>query len=112
MKNRKYAFGILTVVAIAGLSGCAAYDRAAGTNTSGVYPAQSDGRPSNPPGTEATRALDRAAGTDVSGAYPGQRDGTSVNPPGTAAQRLYDRSTGANTSGAYPQNAGRGAPAR
>lgn len=112
MKNPKHALGILTVVAITGLSGCAAYDRAAGVNTSGAYPAQSDGRPGNPPGTEATRALDRAAGTDVSGAYPGQRDGTAVNPPGTAAQRLYDRSTGTNTSGAYPQNARPGATAR
>jgi hypothetical protein len=54
--------------AILGLSGCATYDRAAGTNTSGVYPSQSNATPVNLPGTAATRALDRAAGTDVSGA--------------------------------------------
>ena len=92
------------VAAFLGLSGCAAYDRAAGTNTSGVYPAQSNGTSVNPPGTAATRALDRAAGTDVSGAYPDQRNGTPVNPPGTAATRTYDRVTGSDVSGAYPQN--------
>lgn len=89
---------------LAAVSACAPVDRAAGTNTSGRYPAQSDGTPGNPPGTAATRALDRAAGTDVSGAYPAQRDGTRANPPGTAASRTYDRATGSNTSGAYPQN--------
>jgi len=47
-----------------------ALDRAAGTNTSGAYPLQSNGMPGNPPGTKATRALDRAAGTNTSGAYP------------------------------------------
>ena len=97
-------FAIVAAVASLGLSGCAAYDRAAGTNTSGVYPQQRDGTPVNPPGTVATRALDRAAGTDVSGAYPSQRDGTRANPPGTAAGRAYDRATGNNVSGAYPQN--------
>jgi hypothetical protein len=109
MENRKYIVRVVAAVALVGLSGCASYDRATGTNTSGNYPAQSDGRPGNPPGTETTRAIDRAMGTDVSGAYPGQRDGTAANPPGTAAQRAYDRATGANTSGAYPQNAGPGA---
>ena len=64
-----------------------ALDRAAGTNTSGAFPAQSDGTRANPAGTEATRALDRAAGTNTSGAYPSQRDGTAVNPRGTAASR-------------------------
>ena len=64
-----------------------ALDRAAGTNTSGAYPAQSDGTRANPPGTQATRALDRAAGTDVSGAYPRQRDCTPGNPPGTQVSR-------------------------
>jgi hypothetical protein len=112
MKTPKYVVGVLIAIAATGLSGCTSYDRAAGTNTSGAYPAQSDGRPGNPAGTKATRALDRAAGTDVSGAYPGQRDGTAANPPGTAAQRLYDRSTGTNTSGAYPQNVRPGAPVR
>lgn len=110
MKTPKYAVSILTAVAIAGLSGCASYDRAAGVNTSGMYPAQSNDRPGNPPGTEASRAIDRAAGTDVSGAYPAQRDGTAMNPSGTAAQRMYDRSSGTNTSGAYPQNTRSGMP--
>ena len=64
-----------------------ALDRAAGTNTSGAYPAQSDGTRANPSGTEATRALDRAAGTNTSGAYPSQSDGTRANPRGTAASR-------------------------
>lgn len=85
------------------VSGCAAADRAAGTNTSGNYPAQRDGTPANPPGTAATRALDRAAGTDVSGAYPAQRDGTPANPPGTAVGRTYDRATGNNTTGTNPR---------
>lgn len=71
-----------------------ALDRAAGTNTSGAYPRQSDGRPGNPPGTEASRALDRAAGTNTSGAYPLQSDGLPGNPPGTAAGRAIDRATG------------------
>ncbi len=94
----------LGAAALLAVSGCAAYDRAAGVNSSGTYPRQSDGRPGNPPGTEATRALDRAAGTDTSGAYPAQRDGTRSNPPGTAVSRTYDRATGSDTSGAYPQN--------
>ncbi|MDB5413370.1 MAG: hypothetical protein JWR10_1705, partial [Rubritepida sp.] len=34
-----------------------AVDRAAGTNTSGAYPAQSDGTAANPRGTAAGRAL-------------------------------------------------------
>jgi hypothetical protein len=34
-----------------------AFDRAAGTNTSGAFPAQSDGMPGNPPGTAASRAV-------------------------------------------------------
>ena len=92
------------VVLLAAVGACAPVDRAAGTNTSGRYPSQSDGTPGNPPGTAAGRALDRAAGTDVSGAYPAQRDGTRANPPGTAASRAYDRATNSDTSGAYPQN--------
>lgn len=68
-------------------------DRAAGTNTSGAYPAQSDGRPGNPPGTAADRSLDRAAGTNTSGAYPMQSDGMPGNPPGTAAGRALGRVT-------------------
>ena len=89
---------------LAALSGCAAVDRAAGTDVSGVYPAQRNGTAGNPSGTAAGRALDRAAGTDVSGAYPAQRDGTANNPPGTALGRAYDRTTGDNISGAYPGN--------
>ena len=89
---------LAAAVLLTALSGCAAADRAAGTDTSGLYPNQRDGTRANPSGTAATRALDRAAGTDVSGAYPAQRDGTPGNPPGTAISRTYDRATG-NTSG-------------
>ena len=103
--NSNYRFlGVVAVATFFGLSGCTAYDRAARTDTSGVYPSQRDGTPANPSGTMATRALDRAAGTDVSGAYPAQRDGMPSNPPGTAAGRAYDRVTGSDVSGAYPQN--------
>lgn len=70
-----------------------ALDRAAGTNTSGAYPAQSDGMPGNPPGTATTRTLDRAAGTNTSGAYPAQSDGMPGNPRGTAAGRAVNRAT-------------------
>lgn len=70
-----------------------AVDRAAGTNTSGAFPAQSDGRPGNPPGTAASRSLDRAAGTNTSGAFPMQSDGMPGNPPGTAAGRALGRAT-------------------
>ena len=70
-----------------GTAATRALDRAAGTDTSGAYPAQRDGTATNPPGTAAGRALDRAAGTDNSGAYPAQRDGTASNPRGTAASR-------------------------
>ena len=69
-----------------------AVDRAAGTNMSGAYPAQSDGTRANPPGTAAGRAVDRAAGTNMSGAYPSQSDGTPGNPSGTAAERTLDTS--------------------
>jgi len=34
-----------------------AFDRTAGTNTSGAYPRQSDGTPANPPGTAVSRTL-------------------------------------------------------
>ena len=68
-------------------------DRAAGTNTSGAFPAQSDGRPGNPPGTAAERVVDRAAGTNTSGAYPAQSDGTPGNPRGTASGRALGRMT-------------------
>jgi hypothetical protein len=78
-----------------------ALDRAAGTNTSGAYPRQSDGTPANPPGTAATRALDRAAGTNTSGAYPRQSDGTPGNPPGTAGSRAMDHAPGSGGSGAH-----------
>ena len=99
-----HALGFAAALALGSLAGCASYDRATGTNTSGVYPQQSDGTPANRRGTAATRAFDRAAGTDVSGAYPSQRDGTPANPRGTAATRAYDRTTGSDVSGAYPQN--------
>lgn len=109
MNARSLGPAFTAALILLGLSGCAAYDRAAGTDISGVYPEQRNGTPANPPGTAATRALDRAAGTDVSGAYPQQRDGTVVNPPGTALSRTYDRATGSDVSGAYPQNQRRGA---
>lgn len=83
------------------LAACASFDRAAGTNTSGAYPSQSDGTPSNPPGTATSRAFDRAAGTNTSGAYPTQSDGTPSNPRGTAVTRTIDRAACTNTSGAY-----------
>lgn len=101
---RRHLIVAAALIGTLGMSGCASYDRAAGTDTSGRYPNQRDGTAANPPGTAATRALDRAAGTDVSGAYPSQRDGTRGNPPGTAATRAYDRVTGDNVSGAYPAN--------
>jgi hypothetical protein len=47
-----------------------AVDKAAGTNTSGAYPRQSDGMPGNPPGTAAERTYDRATDSNTSGAYP------------------------------------------
>ena len=43
-----------------GTAATRAFDRAAGTNTSGAYPSQSDGTPANPPGTAVGRAVDRA----------------------------------------------------
>jgi len=104
MFHRSTLRGVAAAVAVLGLAACAdhggsrpgnpsgtaaerAVDRAAGTNTSGAYPAQSDGTRANPPGTAAERTLDRAAGTDTSGAYPRQRDCTASNPPGTAVSR-------------------------
>ena len=104
MNAHKLRPGLSAAALLLALSGCAAYDRAAGTNTSGVYPQQRDGTAVNPPGTAATRALDRAAGTDLSGAYPQQQNGTAVNPPGTAATRALDRAAGTDLSGAYPEN--------
>ena len=99
-------FGILPALLVAGLAtGCAGFDRAAGTNLSGAYPSQSDGTRNNPPGTAATRAADRAAGTNLSGAYPSQSDGTRANPRGTAATRTMDRAACTNMSGAYPGGA-------
>lgn len=50
-----------------------AYDRAAGTNTSGAYPMQSDGMPGNQPGTAVQRGYDRATDSNTSGAYPQSR---------------------------------------
>jgi len=104
MNSNNRFLGVVAAATFFGLSGCAAYDRAARTDTSGVYPSQRDGTPANPSGTAATRALDRTVGTDVSGAYPAQRDGTPSNPPGTAVGRAYDRVTGSDVSGAYPRN--------
>ena len=69
----------LAVVACAGRSdppGNAAqraYDQNMGTNTSGAYPRQSDGRPGNPPGNAVERGYDRTTGSNTSGAYPQNR---------------------------------------
>ena len=87
-----------------------ALDRAAGTNTSGAYPQQSDGTPANPPGTAATRALDRAAGTNTSGAYPQQSDGTPANPPGTAMEREMNRPSETSPSNPAPDRRSEVAP--
>jgi hypothetical protein len=106
----RLSLGVVGTVALLGLAACAhddtavnnsatrAADRAAGTDMSGAYPAQRDGTPANPKGTEATRAYDRAAGTNTSGAYPAQSDGTPGNPPGTAAGRAWDRATGSGST--------------
>jgi len=102
MKARHLILGL----AIAGLTtGCVGFDRAAGTNLSGAFPAQSDGTMRNPPGTAASRAVDRTAGTNISGAYPGQSDGRAANPRGTVASRALDRAACTNVSGAYPGGA-------
>ncbi|RKK01824.1 hypothetical protein EBE87_02590 [Pseudoroseomonas wenyumeiae] len=107
MRQRAILSTIAASALMLGLAACdntnnsatRAADRAAGTNTSGAYPSQSDGTRANPPGTETTRALDRAAGTNTSGAYPSQSDGTRNNPPGTAAGRALDRATGNSSTG-------------
>ena len=80
MRQRKIGFAILMSAGLMGLAACSssptgtaperALDRAAGTNTSGAYPSQSDGTRANPPGTAATRAYDRTTGSNTSGAYP------------------------------------------
>ena len=53
-----------------GTAASRALDRAAGTNTSGAYPSQSDGTAANPPGTAAGRAVDKTLGTNETGANP------------------------------------------
>jgi len=65
---------------------------------------KSDGLPSNPPGTAASRAADHALGTNISGAHPehDNPDGTPGNPPGTMASRALDKTLGTNVSGANP----------
>ena len=96
-----------------GTAASRALDRAAGTNTSGAYPAQSDGMPGNPPGTALGRAADRAgnaANEAARSVTPNSPDGTPGNPPGTAATRAVDRAAGTNMSGAYP-NQSDGTPA-
>ena len=96
-----------------GTAATRALDRAAGTNTSGAYPAQSDGMPGNPPGTAVGRAAERAtdgANNAARSVVPNSPDGTPGNPPGTAATRAFDRAAGTNTSGAFP-NQSDGTPA-
>jgi len=105
-KLRLLAVGLLTLSVVAcadpndgrpgnppGTAAERTLDRAAGTNTSGAFPAQSDGRTGNPPGTAASRTLDRAAGTNTSGAFPSQADGMPGNPLGTASGRALGRNT-------------------
>ena len=73
MFDRSTLRGTVAVLALVGLAACGgpdrgppgteasrAVDRASGTNTSGAYPAQSDGTRSNPSGTAVGRAVDRA----------------------------------------------------
>lgn len=84
-----------------------ALDRAAGTNTSGAFPRQSDGTPANPPGTAAERTLDRAAGTNTSGAYPAQRDCTASNPPGTEVSRALGTTDPSDCAPATTRRGGR-----
>ena len=86
------------------LSGCAAYDRATNSDTSGIYPQNREHRPLNPAGTAPERATDRTLGTNTSGAYPQNSPGRNAGKPGSAIDRAYDRATGQNTSGAYPRN--------
>lgn len=86
------------------LGGCAAYDRATNSDTSGIYPQNRATGPANPAGTTPERAVDRTLGTNTSGAYPQNGSGSGPSKPGTAVDRAYDRATGQNTSGAYPQN--------
>ena len=57
-------------VLLLGVTGCQAVDRAAGTDTSGAYPAQRDGTRNNPSGTAAGRAYDRATGNNTTGVNP------------------------------------------
>jgi hypothetical protein len=113
LRQREILSAIAVSALMLGLAACdntntaatRAADRAAGTNTSGAYPTQSDGTRANPSGTEATRALDRASGTNTSGAYPTQSNGMPGNPPGTEATRALDRAACTNTSGAFPTQA-------
>lgn len=92
-------------VVLLGVSGCAATDRAAGTDLSGRYPQNRASPPANPPGTVVERGIDRAVGTNTSGAYPQNSPaGRNTSPPGTALDRTYDSVTGDNVSGANPQN--------
>ena len=99
-------FRFAPIVAAALLAtGCAATDRAAGTNLSGTYPQNRSSGPASPAGTATERAVDRTLGTNTSGAYPQNSSaGRNTSPPGTALDRAYDRATGDNVSGAYPQN--------
>ncbi|MCR0984293.1 general stress protein [Roseomonas populi] len=73
-KSSTYAAGTTTGTTTGanppGTEASRAFDRAAGTNTSGAFPSQSDGTPANPPGTAAGRAVDKTLGTNTTGANP------------------------------------------
>ncbi len=98
-----FARYLAPIAAVALLSGCAAYDRATNSDTSGIYPQNRPATP-NPAGTTPERGFDRAFGTNTSGAYPNNTESTGPSRPGGPVDRAYDRATGQNTSGAYPQN--------
>lgn len=85
------------------------FDRAAGTNSSGAYPTQTDGTPSNPKGTAVGRAYDRATESNTTGAYPmndvkneAERLREEAGKLLDSTQKSIDRTLGTNSSGSYP----------
>lgn len=57
MNTRYLTLSLMAAALLLGVSGCAAYDRATGTDTSGVYPQQRDGTFANLPGTALGRRV-------------------------------------------------------
>lgn len=80
---RLAALGLLALGTVACTPAERAFDRAAGTNVSNAFPAQSDGTRVNPPGTALERATDRAVGTNLSGA----NDATTTTTQPTTTRR-------------------------